>query len=178
MSIEYTVSRGGLYYRVVAPNWINPADTSYSKRQGGRWNSPGEFGVLYLNAEVHVAAANARAQHAGRAIKLFDLLPKARPELVTFDVPQAEVLDACTQPGIAALGFMDSFPYQVTWLACQTVAREAHAAGLSGIAARSHAEITATAYVGEELALFEESSPGPPIARRSFQEWYPDPIAG
>ncbi|MBV8709252.1 MAG: RES domain-containing protein, partial [Acidobacteriaceae bacterium] len=79
MSIEHTVHRSGFYYRVVAPNWVNPADTSYSKRQGGRWNPPGEFGALYLNADVHVAAANARAQHAGRALKLFDLLPEARP---------------------------------------------------------------------------------------------------
>jgi len=178
VSTKHTVHRGGPYYRVVAPNWVNPADTSYSKRQGGRWNPPGEFGALYLNADVHVAAANARAQHAGRAIKLFDLLPEARPELVTFDIQWVKVLDACTQRGIAALGFKNDFPYKVSWLACQTVAREAHAAGLPGIAARSHAEITATASVGEELALFEEISPGPPIARQSFHEWYPDPIAG
>ena len=178
MNIEHTVHRDGFYYRVVAPSWADPADTSYSKKQGGRWNPPGEFGALYLNADVHVAAANARAQHAGRAIKLFDLVPEARPELVTFDVPWVEVLDACTQKGVAALGFADNFPYQVTWPACQAVAREAHTAGLSGIAARSHAETTATASVEEELALFEEISPGPPIARRPFHEWYPDPIAG
>ncbi|MBV9306553.1 MAG: RES domain-containing protein [Acidobacteriaceae bacterium] len=178
MSIEHTVHRSGFYYRVVAPNWVNPADTSYSKRQGGRWNPPGEFGALYLNADVHVAAANARAQHAGRALKLFDLLPDARPELVTFNVPWVEVLDACTQKGIAALGFTNNFPYKVNWLPCQAAAREAHNAGLSGVAARSHAEITATANVGEELALFEEISPGPPTTRQPFHEWYPDPIAG
>ena len=49
------------------------------------------------------------------AIKLFDLLPKAkaRPELVTFDVPRVEVLDAYTQKGVAALAFTDDFPYKV-----------------------------------------------------------------
>ncbi len=46
----------------------------------GAGSTPGEFGALYLNATVRVAAANARAQHSGRAIKLFDLLPEARPE--------------------------------------------------------------------------------------------------
>lgn len=114
MSIKHTVYRGGLCYRVVAPNWVNPADTSYSKKQRGRWNPPGEFGALYLNVDVHVAAAKARAQHAGRAIKLFDLVPEARPELVTFDVPWVEALDACTQKGVAVLGFTDDFTYKVT----------------------------------------------------------------
>jgi hypothetical protein len=102
-----------------------------------------------------VAAANARSQHAGRAIKVFDLLPEARPELVTFEVPMVEVVDACTPDGIAALGFSESFPYGVTWPPCQAIAREAHAAALACVAARSDAEATATACVGEELALFE-----------------------
>lgn len=125
-----------------------------------------------------MAAANARAQHSGRAIKLFDLLPEARPELVTFKVPIVNALDACTPSGIAALGFANTFPYGVTWPACQTIAREAHAAGLAGVAALSNAEATADTCVGEELALFEEVPVGELQARRKFHEWYPDPIPG
>jgi hypothetical protein len=125
-----------------------------------------------------VAAANARAQHSGRAIKLFDLLPEARPELVTFEVPIVNALNACTPSGIAALGFATTFPYGVTWPACQAIAREAHAAGLPGVAARSNAEATVTTFVGEELALFEEVGVGEPQARCKFHKWYPDPIPG
>ena len=173
-----TTRRGGLYYRVAAPDWIDPADTQYSKQHGGRWNPASQFGALYLNATVHVAAANARSRHAGRAIKLFDLLPKARPDLVTFDVPMDEVLDACTAGGIAALGFAENFPYGIPWPPCQTVAGQAHAAELPGVASRSNAEATATASVGEELALFEEVIIAAPRARRPFDQWYPDPIPG
>lgn len=175
-----SVLRSGTYYRVVAPDWVNPADTSYSKERGGRWNPPNEFGALYLNATVAVAAANARAQHAGRAIKLFDLLPKARPELVTFLVPEVTVLDASTANGIVALGLARSFPYGVEWLPCQAIARTAHAARLDGVAARSHAEAKETMVVGEELALFEESAKtlDKPQTRRSFAKWYPDPVPG
>ena len=36
---------GGTYYRVCDPTWIDPLDTNYAKRDGGRWNSPNEFGV-------------------------------------------------------------------------------------------------------------------------------------
>jgi RES domain-containing protein len=163
---------------VVAPEWTDPADTTYSKQRGGRWNPAGEFGALYLNATIQVAAANARAQHAGRAIKLFDLLPEARPELVTFEVLMVDVVDACTPDGIAALGFAENFPYGVTWQPCQAIGREAHATAMAGVAARSNAEVTETAWVGEELALFEEFVVGSPRARRRFDEWYPDPIPG
>lgn len=162
----------------MAPNWIDPADTSYSKERGGRWNTTGEFGALYLNATLQVAAANARAQHSGRAIKLFDLLPEARPELATFEIPIVDVLDACTADGVASLGFANNFPYGVSWPACQLIAHQAHAAGLDGIAARSSAEANATASIGEELAVFEEVIVGPSQTRRPFSEWYPDPIPG
>ncbi len=178
MTAGRTVSRSGLYYRVVAPNWVDPANTEYSKQRGGRWNPAGEFGALYLNANARVAASNARAQHAGRAIKLFDLLPEARPELVTFDIPQVDVLDACTPDGVAALGFSESFPFGVPWPACQAVARQAHRTGLDGVAARSNAEATETWFAGEELALFEEVILSAPRERRAFQDWYPDPIPG
>ncbi len=163
---------------MVAPEWIDPADTAYSKKRGGRWNPAVEFGALNLNATIQVAAANARAQHVGRAIKLFDLRPEARPELVTFEVPMVDVLDACTPEGIAALGFAENFPYGVSWPPCQAIGREAHANALAGVAARSNAEATESASVGEELALFEEVVAGPPRARRRFDEWYPDPIPG
>ena len=178
MSARCTVRRGGPYFRVVAPEWIDPADTSYSKHRGGRWNPVGEFGALYLNATVQVAAANARERHAGRAIKLFDLLPQARPELVMFQIPMLDVVDACTPNGIGVLGFAENFPYGVTWPPCQAIAREAHAATLAGVAARSNAEATATVFVGEELALFEELVVGAPRERREFHRWYPDPIPG
>ena len=134
MSVRRSVSRGGPYDRVAAPEWIDPADTAYSKQRGGRWNPVGELGALYLNATIQVAAANARAQHARRAIKLL----------------------TC----------------------CRKLGREAHADGLAGVAARSNAEVTETASIGGELALFEEVVLAAPQARRRFDEWYPAPIPG
>ena len=144
---------------------------------GGRWNPRGAFGALYLNADLRVAAANARARHAGRAIKLFDLRPEARPELVTVDVPTANFVDALSSEGVKARGFAESFPFDVAWQSCQAIARDAHEAGIAGVAARSNAEATATTNVGQELAVFE----GINVSlrqRRAFEAWYPDPIPG
>jgi RES domain-containing protein len=171
-----TVQRAGRYLRVIAPDWVDPLDTAYSKRTGGRWNVPGVFGALYLCADVHVAAANARARHAGRALKLFDLRPEARPQLVTVGVPPSDVVDAWTTSGVGALGFAESFPYEVPWVPCQAIAHAAYVAGVAGVAARSNAEATPTRYVGEELAVFEGTDVRDLLERQQFAQWYPDPI--
>lgn len=171
-----TVTRGGRYYRVVDPSYFNPLDTSYAKRAGRRWNPPGEFGALYLCATIAVAAANARYQFVGRAVKLFDLLPAARPELVTVDVPNLDVVDVVTVSGVAAVGLPPSYPYGVPWPPCQAIARDAYSDGVAGVAARSNAEATASSCVGEELAVFDSFTGLVPASRVEFALWYPDPM--
>lgn len=173
-----TAFRQGRYFRVVDPAWSDPSDTTFSRAAGGRWNPPGTFGALYLNATESVAAANARARHAKRAIQLFDLLPECRPQLVTFTVAKIAVCDAMTSPGIADVGFAESFPFGVSWDACQSVAVGARDAGLRGVAARSAAECTATFFHGEELVIFDDDVLPIPSTRRAFTDWYPDPIPG
>jgi RES domain-containing protein len=170
-----TTLRQGLSYRIYKPDWSNPGDTSYSKLHGGRWNPPGEFGALYLNATLAVAAAQARRQHAGRAIKLFDLRPDRRPMLATFDLPKTLLVDAVDPIALRALGFTTHFPYDVPWEPCRRIAQRAYRA--AGVATRSNAEVTPTSFVGEELALFD-SHPLPPMigTGKPFAAWYPDPI--
>jgi RES domain-containing protein len=178
VSERITFTRGGRYYRVVDPSYLDPLDTSYSKAGGGRWNPAGEFGALYLCADFAVAAANVRFQFVGRAIKLFDLSPSARPELVTVDIPRLDVVDVVTADGVHALGLPPSYPNGVPWPPCQAIAREAYADGAAGVAARSNAEVTATSWVGEELAVFDTVSGLAQISREVFPVWYPDPIPG
>jgi RES domain-containing protein len=173
-----TCTRSGRHYRVVDPSYADPLGTSYAKSVGGRWNPRAAFGALYLCANSSVAGANARQQHAGRAIKLFDLLPDARPELVTIEVPRLDVVDAVSASGISALGLPATYPYEVPWPPCQTIARDAHADGIAGIAARSNAEATSTSWVGEELAVFDSVTDLAIVSREAFAQWYPDPIPG
>lgn len=172
-----TIERGGGYVRVVGPAWIDPGDPSFAAVSGGRWNPPGAFGALYLCASVAVAAANARAGHADRAIKLFDLLPDARPMLARFDIPPHRALDVITPAGIAGLALPERTPFGVPWSACQPVAAAAYAAGLDSLAAWSNAEATATSFVGEELAIFDRHR-FEERDRVPFDAWYPDPIPG
>ena len=172
------VKRGGRYWRIVDPDWRDPADLSYSRKFGGRWNPPGEFGALYLNATLSVAAANARERNAGRALKIFDLLPAAQPHAVAFDVTPVRALDVVSVVGIADVGLPQQYPFGVGWPPCQAIARAARVAGTLGVACRSAAEATTTWTVGEELALFEGDLRVQIFERREFARWYPDPIPG
>ncbi len=178
MTKRVSFTRSGRYYRVVDPSYTNPLDTSYAKAAGRRWNPPGEFGALYLCATFAVAAANARYQFVGRAIKLFDLLPNARPELVTVDVPRLDVVDVVTAAGVQTVGLPPNYPYGVPWPPCQAIARDAFVDSVAGVAARSNAEATPTSWIGEELAVFDSATGVAQISREAFAQWYPDPIPG
>jgi RES domain-containing protein len=169
--------RSGTYYRVCKPDWQDCADTTYSKANGARWNPRGRFGALYLCATVEVAAANARNQHAGRAIRLFSLRPERRPQLQRFEVAPARFADIVSAAGVAAAGLPADYPYDVGWQRCQPIGAAAHAGHLPGIACRSAAECTKTSWLGEELAVFDSAAqPKAAGKRRAFGDWYPDII--
>lgn len=169
------LSRSGHYYRVFKPGWGNPLDTRPSFTRGGRWNAAGEFGVIYLNKTLDVAAANARKQHLGRAIGLFDLKADRRPHLLTVSVPRSLHLDVVSREGVSALRLPANYPWHVDHDRCQPIGLRAYnEVRLRGIAARSAAECTAKDWIGEELAWFDRSPALREIERRSFSKWYPD----
>lgn len=167
------ITRGGTYYRVCDPSWTDPADTSYAKRKGGRWNPPGEFGALYLSESIVVAAANARRSlqlEFGDAVTFADLRPERRPDVQAFTVKNHRFVDAVSAKGIAALGLPATYPESCGHRLCQSIARTLYRANEAGIAVRS------AAADGEELAIFDShqalarrSRKG----RRSFHEWFP-----
>lgn len=168
----------GTYYRIFKSGWRDPLDPSFSLARGGRWNPPGAFGAVYLCATIEVAAANARAQHAGRAIGLFDLQPSRRPSLLQVHVPDGAVLDVVTDAGVRAAGLPLQYPSGVGHERCRAIGREAYAQPtLNGIACRSAAEAKLGHWIGEELAWFDRAAAlhenGP---RRAFAHWYPHPF--
>lgn len=172
------LERGGRYFRVCHPTWVDCGDTSYSRKKGGRWNPPNSFGVLYLNASVAVAAAQARENFAGEAFRLEDLRPGSRPDLQAFDVSRRDYVDAVTDPGLEALGLPPSYPWKIDHSTCQPVGESCYRQGEDGIACRSAAECSGPGVcVGEELALFDRDAEGTPPAapgpRQPFSDWYP-----
>lgn len=170
------VPRGGTdYWRVVGQDWADPADTSFSKKYGGRWNPAGTFGVLYLNATLEVARANARLHLAKNGLEVDDLKPGAGPDLVAFSVDLCAVVDIVTGDGVRACGLPDEYPDGVDHPPCQKLGAAFHAAGETGLACRSASECPGPgAYVGEEVPLFDHADGTLPAAgtRVRFDEWY------
>jgi hypothetical protein len=167
------VERGGRYLRVADPGWEDPLSGVHSREKGGRWNAPGEFEVVYLNANLEVARAQVRRQLAPLAIAPEDLDPASGPVLISTEVPAAPYVDAVSETGLRSLGLPPTYPLdaagaEIDHATCQPLGGAAQAAAEPGIAARSAA---AQPSPGEELAYF---GPDPLMAvgREGFGEWF------
>ena len=168
------VRRGGSYLRVADPAWEDPLSGDYARNRGGRWNPPGSFGVIYLNATVPVARAQVRDKLGVRGIQPEDLEADQGPTLVHTTVPETEYVDAVTDAGLAALGLPETYPLDdhgvpVEPEVCQPIGRSAWDAGEGGIACRSAAESAPAG--SEELAYFARRSLHAD-AIEDFADWY------
>lgn len=169
------VSRGGLYYRLGDPDWIDPLDGTYSKERGGRWNPPNSFAVVYLNASEETARANVRRRFEPQPFSPDDLLDDRLPELVDSIVPADDVVDVLSDEGCLSIGLPVSYPLdkrgrEIPPETCQTKGQSLFDLGEAGIACRSAA--TPKPPYGEELAWFQRDSKLAASRRRSFREWF------
>jgi len=86
------------------------------------------------------------------------------------------VLDVVGAGSITALGLPSCYPFGVIREQCWPIARSAYKrTNMLGVACRSNAESTATAWIGEELAWFDRA---PAVSKKgqaqTFDKWYPD----
>jgi hypothetical protein len=166
--------RGSEYLRVADPGWRNPLSGAHSRRHGGRWNPPGTFAVVYLNATLEVARAQVRQKLETRGIRPEDLQPEEGPSLVRTTLPRDRYVDAVSDRGLRSLGLPSTYPYDahgraVPHSVCQPIGQRAHEQGEHGIACRSAARTAPSD--GEELAYFGSKR----LRSRSveeFVEWY------
>lgn len=170
------IRRGGEYFRIADPAWIDPLDPFHSLERGGRWNSPGSFPVLYLNRDLHTARANLERRFAGLPYGPEMLRPEEAPALVQTTAEEAEFIDVVSDEGCVAAGLPATYPLdendrEIGWDRCQPIGLRAWHAGEAGIACRSAATPDRS---GEELALFGRA--GQPALRVqwrfTFQEWF------
>lgn len=169
------IKRGGPHYRLADPDWDNPLDGSYSRMRGGRWNAPGTFPVVYLNASRATARANVRRRFAGRPYAVEDLAPQEAPDLVETRLPALDYVDVVSDDGCLAAGLPSTYPKdaagaEIGSAVCQPIGAGAWGTGALGIACRSAALELAKG--GEELAWFDRGTPLTPAARLSFVEWF------
>jgi hypothetical protein len=153
--------RGGLYLRVADPSWRDPLSGEHSRTRGGRWNAPGAFGVVYLNASLDVARALVRTRLEDRGIRPEDILPEAGPVLVRTTVPDDTYVNAVTDAGLRSVQLPTTYPLDrrgkvISHRVCQPIGQLAWDASERGIASRP-ATRGAPAN-GEELAYLDRHS--------------------
>ncbi len=168
------IRRGGEYFRVADPRWTNSLDGSYSAERGGRWNPPGSFPVVYLNATVEVARANVARRFKGMPFGPEDMDPVEAPVLVTAAVADALYVDAVTAGGLAELGLPSTYPIDndgrvVPHERCRPIGVRALESGERGIADRTAAGAEIS---GEELAWFQREHSLEAEATADFDAWF------
>ena len=145
-----------VWLRVAEPSWDNPLDPSFARDRGGRWNPPGSFPALYLNADVATARMKIERMLAGSPVTVDDLDDEAYV-LVAATLPTAQICaDATTAAGLRSLGLPDTYPrdadgVEIDHRACQRIGRQVHDAGLDGVWCRSACTADGR---GRELAWF------------------------
>jgi RES domain-containing protein len=171
-----TVRRGGTYLRVADPAWRNPLDGAHAMRNGGRWNPPGTFPVVYLCESVEVARANVYRLLVDQPYGPEDLRPAAAPVLVATRVPPDRYVDLLSPRGLESAGLPRTYPRdargrRIGWSRSQRVGVAAWEQDHRGIACRSAAPNAPEG--GEELAWFQRGRRRLPVSsRRRFDDWF------
>jgi hypothetical protein len=176
MSYGRTVRRGGAYNRLAEPDWRDPLDTRFSKENGGRWNAPGSYGVLYLNATERVARLQVDHKLDGHPYGIEDLDPSEQHDLLDVAVTETDALDLVSDDGLRAVDLPTSYPLDARGRPlgherCRPVGQAAYDEPLPAIGCRSAAAGAAT--TDEELAVFDrDCGLVAQAGRRTFADWY------
>lgn len=169
------------WFRLADPAWQDPLDGSYSATEGGRWNPPNSYAVLYLNEDVNTARVNLTLFAADQPYEPEDLLEEAAPILVPVSLPADQtVADLTSAEGLVAVGLAASYPKGSDGLLidhqrCHPIGQAAHDSGLDGLHVRCARSSNSEHH---ELAWF----PSPAQRQRTaaaqagrpipFSDWY------
>lgn len=169
------VSRKGRYYRVADPDWDDPLDGSYSLVNGGRWNAPDTFPVIYLNQTIDLARKYVDQKFAGLPYGVNALREERKPLLVPVSIPKTEYVDIVSNEGCRAAGLPETYPFdsdgsRIPHLTCQPIGLVAWQSDEKGILCRSATE--GASLEEEELALFIQIGPLRRAKPILFDDWY------
>lgn len=145
-----------IWLRVAKPDWEDPLDPSYARDNGGRWNPPRSFPVLYLNADVVTARLQIERMCEGTPVTPDDLLDDAYVLAAATLPPAQSAADAVSDEGLRALALAETYPLdrrgaRVSHSTCSAVGAELEHHRIRGIWCRSACTDDGR---GRELAWF------------------------
>lgn len=169
------MARGGRYYRVAEREWSDPLDGRPGVAKGGRWNSPGSFPAMYLNATQELARKFVTHRFRGQPFGPELIDPQAGPVLVHTDISPEAFVDIVTDSGCEAAGLPMSYPrdgggsmlpHEVCWPTGQA----AWDADEPGIACRSATD--GATLSEEDLAWFQRERVLEAAEIEAFEQWF------
>ncbi|MGI8550516.1 MAG: RES family NAD+ phosphorylase [Dehalococcoidia bacterium] len=124
-------------YRVVRRAWLDPLDSSYSRRQpDNRWNPPNAFPVFYTACSERVARAVTQERYQALGLEFDEIQSDWQPQLVEISWT-GDVVDLASSEGITVAGFPPESPEEVEFHKTQPKALQWYASGEQGIVCRS-----------------------------------------
>lgn len=167
------------WWRVAEVHWKDPLSPAFSRESGGRWNPPGAFATLYLNADRQTARCNVRTFIERRPYEPEDLRDEAAPILVGCQLPREQVVcDVHTKAGLLAAGLPTTYPldargFVVDHSTCQDIGEQVKFERKRGV----HTRCAKSSNPDDlELAWFPAStrSVAREVARHPFSDWFWD----
>jgi RES domain-containing protein len=159
----------GEAFRHLGPGY-SPRSGEGARIQGGRWNPPDSFPVLYLALPKESAIAEFYRRAEREGLPPGDLLPR---HLYRYQVQLQAALDLTDATTSEAVGFSEGLVRSDDPILSQAIGDAAHYAGFEGLLAPS-----ATG-VGETLAVFparlQAGSIVDPVDYESWETLPPDP---
>lgn len=116
-------------YRHVSSQY-DALDSSGSLKAGGRWNPPGEYGVLYTALDEETAKAELERLAERQGLTLEDLAPR---DLVSIGVTLSKVLDLTDEKILRQIGISENEIVGNDISLCLEISRLAHRAGFEAI---------------------------------------------
>lgn len=152
----------GEAFRHQGPGY-HPLSGEGARIQGGRWNPPNSFPVLYLALNPSIAAAEFYRRSAREGRPPEDLLPR---RLYRYRIDLGAVLHFAGQVELTQVDLSPADVSSDDLSRCQAVGEAAHYLGFEGILAPS-----ATS-AGETLAVFfDRLRPGSTVEPLDFETW-------
>ncbi len=147
-------------------------DGTFAQRDGGRWNPPGSYPVLYSSCSRDVAIANLQHKYQGRSFQPWELAEDDQEDLHELEIDQDGLIDVVTDAGVAGVGLPTKYPSGVGHATTQPIGLRLYREHRPGIWCRSAAFPT-----GQEVALFSDyAAPPLPVGiPQRLRDWFPVP---
>src|SRR5207302_1800720 len=143
----------GVVYRSIphGDGTNNPLDGSRAKADGGRWNPPGSFEVIYTSCSLRAQIAFLREHYRNESINPWEQPEEKQRDLHDLHVDQDGLVDAVNDRGLVGLGLPETYPLGVSYDTTRRVGQRLYDERRPGIWCRC-----APDPAEQEIALFRD----------------------